>query len=281
MGLLDGRVAVISGVARGQGRATAVRLAEEGADIIGLDVCSDLETIPYPLSGVADLEETAENVRALGQQFVSAEVDVRESVGVRDAIDAGVSKLGRLDIVVANAGVASYAPAAELTDEQWSTVIDTNLSGVWHVVRASIPHIRAGGRGGSIVLTSSTAAHMGYPNMAHYGASKGGIVGLMQSLAVELGPNSIRVNTLHPSTVNTPMALNDATYELFMPGMNLSDGSPLDNATLVESFKAMHVLPVPWVEPADVANAALFMASDLSRCVTGTQLRIDAGAVVR
>jgi SDR family mycofactocin-dependent oxidoreductase len=281
MTLLEDRVAVISGVARGQGRAHAIRFAEEGADIVGLDVCARLDTIPYDLAGPEDLEETAESVLSLGRRFVAAQVDVRDSVGVRDAIDAGASELGRLDIVVANAGVASYSGAAELTDEQWSAVVDTNLTGVWNVVRASIPHIRAGGRGGSIVLTSSTAAHVGYANMAHYGASKGGIVGLMQALAVELGPENIRVNTLHPSTVNSPMALNDAVYELFMPGMNLSDGSPLDHEGLVEAFKSLHVLPVPWVESEDVANAALFMASDLSRCVTGTQLRIDAGAAVR
>jgi SDR family mycofactocin-dependent oxidoreductase len=281
MGLLDGRVAVITGAARGQGRAHAIRFAEEGADIIALDICRDVETVPYRGATPEDLEETVAAVERLDRRIVASETDVRDGAAVTEAVDKGVAQLGRLDVVVANAGITSYIRAEEMTEENWSTMIDVNLGGVWRVCRAAMPHMIEAGRGGAMILTSSSAAYVGLPNLNHYSAAKGGVVGLMQSLAVELGPHMIRVNTLHPTTVKTPMALNQATYDLFLPGAGLSADSLEDEAQVAEAFKGLNAMPIPWVEPVDLANAAVFLASDMGRYISGTQLRVDAGSGVR
>jgi SDR family mycofactocin-dependent oxidoreductase len=281
MGLLEGKVAVITGAARGQGRAHAVRFAEEGADIIAMDLCHDVETVPYELARPEDLQETVAAVERLDRRILATETDVRDGKAVTEAVDNGVAELGRLDIVVANAGITSYVPAEEMTEEAWSTMLATNLTGVWHVCRAAMPHLIDGGRGGSMVLTSSSAAHIGLPNLSHYSAAKGGIVGLMQSLAVELGPHMIRVNTIHPTTVKTPMALNQATFDLFLPGAGLSAGSADDEAAAAEAFKGLNSMPIPWIEPEDIANAAIFLSSDHGRYISGTQLRVDAGSAVK
>jgi SDR family mycofactocin-dependent oxidoreductase len=281
MGLLDGKVAVITGAARGQGRAHAIRFAEEGADIIAMDICRDVETVPYPGARAEDLEETVAAVEKLDRRIIATETDVRDGGAVTEAVDKGVAELGHLDIVVANAGITSYVRAEEMSEDSWSTMIATNLTGVWHVTRAAMPHLMQGGRGGSIVLTSSSAAHIGLPNLSHYSAAKGGIVGLMQSLAVELGPHMIRVNTIHPTTVRTPMALNQATYDLFLPGAGLSADSPADEEKVAEAFKGLNAMPIPWIEPEDIANAAIFLSSEMGRYISGTQLRVDAGSAVR
>jgi SDR family mycofactocin-dependent oxidoreductase len=281
MGLLEGKVAVITGAARGQGRAHAIRFAEEGADIIAMDICRDIETVPYPGARPEDLRATVAAVEELGRTIVASKTDVRDGDAVRAAVDRGVAELGRLDIVVANAGITSYIPAEEMTEEAWQTVIDINLTGVWRVVRATLPHLLESGEGGAIVLTSSSAAHIGLPNLNHYSAAKAGVVGLMQSLAVELGPHMIRVNTLHPTAVKTPMALNQATYDLFLPGAGLSADSPDDERKVGEAFKGLNAMPIPWVEPDDIANAAIFLSSEQGRFITGTQLRVDAGSAVR
>jgi SDR family mycofactocin-dependent oxidoreductase len=281
MGLLEGRVAVVSGAARGQGRSHAIRLAEEGADIIAFDVCADVETVPYSLATPDELQETVTEVEELGQRIVATRTDVRDGAAVTKAIDDGVAELGRLDIVVANHGITSFVPAQEMTEEAWETMIAINLSGVWRVVRASLPHLIGAGRGGSIILTSSSSAHIGLPNLNHYSAAKAGVVGLMQSLAVELGPHMIRVNTIHPTTVNTPMALNQATYDLFLPGAGLSADSPEDTEHVAEAFKGLNAMPIPWIEPVDISNAVVYLASDLGRYVSGTQLKVDAGSAVR
>lgn len=281
MGLLEGKVALVSGAARGQGRAIAVRFAEEGADVIGVDVCDDVPTVMYDGARPDDLARTAEQVEGSGRRFVAEVVDVRDADGMRGVVDRAVSELGRIDCVVANAGVTSYHAAHELPDDAWKVVIDTNLTGVWNTVGPTLAGMIDAGGGGSVVITSSSAAHIGFQNLAHYCAAKAGLVGLMQSLAVELGPHSIRVNTLHPSTVNTAMTMNQATYDLFMPGAGLTAGSERDDAVIAEAFKQMQALPIPWVEAIDIANAALFLASDMGRYVTGTQLRVDAGSAVR
>ena len=281
MGLLEGKVAVITGAARGQGRAHAIRFAEEGADIIAMDICRDVESVPYKGARPEDLEETVAAVEKLDRRILATETDVRDGTAVTKAVDDGVAELGRLDVVVANAGITSYVPADQMAEETWVTTIATNLTGVWHVCRAAMPHMITAGRGGSIVLTSSSAAHIGLPNLAHYSAAKGGVVGLMQSLAVELGPHMIRVNTIHPTAVRTPMALNQPTYDLFLPGAGLSAESPDDEAKVAEAFKGLNALPIPWVEPEDIANAAIFLSSDQGRYISGTQLRVDAGSAVK
>jgi SDR family mycofactocin-dependent oxidoreductase len=281
MGLLDGKVAVITGAARGQGRAHAIRFAEEGADIIAMDIARDVETVPYKGATPADLEETVAAVEKLDRRIIATQTDVRDGKAVTEAVDNGVAELGRLDAVIANAGITSYVRAEEMSEESWMTMIDINLNGVWRVCRAAMPHIINAGRGGSITLTSSTSSYVGLPNLNHYSAAKGGVVGLMQSLAVELGPHMIRVNTLHPTTVKTPMALNQATYDLFLPGAGLSADRVEDEAEVAEAFKGLNAMPIPWVEPVDLANAAVFLASDMGRYISGTQLRVDAGSGVK
>jgi (+)-trans-carveol dehydrogenase len=274
-GRLAGKVAFITGAARGQGRSHAVRLAAEGADIIAVDLCGRVASVPYPLATPGDLAETVGQVEALDRRIIAAQADVRDYAGLKQALDEGVAQLGRLDIVSANAGILSYGLAAELDETTWQDMIDINLTGVWHTAKAAIPHLIAGGRGGSIILTSSGVTLKGTPNFAHYVSAKHGLVGLMRTLALELAPHSIRVNSLHPTSVGTDMAHNDMTYRLFRPD--------LENPTVDDvaaTFRAMNALPVPWVEPADISNAVLFLASDEARYITGVPLPVDAGFAI-
>jgi SDR family mycofactocin-dependent oxidoreductase len=283
MGLLEGKVVLISGAARGQGRSHAVRLAEEGADIIAFDICADIATIPYPLGQWSDLIETAKLVKQAGGRIVISRTDVRDAEAVHTAVDAGVAELGRLDIIIANAGVTSYAPAQELSDQAWRDVIDVDLTGAWNTARAGLRHLLDGGRGGSIIFTSSSMAHYGVSNIAAYSAAKAGLVGLMQSLAVELGPHMIRVNTVHPTGVITPMIRNQATIELFLPGSNLTPETMTDADwdRFKDIARGLNVLPIPWMETVDVSNALIYLTSDQGRYVSGTQLRIDAASAAR
>ncbi|WP_040829513.1 mycofactocin-coupled SDR family oxidoreductase [Nocardia jiangxiensis] len=280
MGLLDGKIAVISGAARGQGRAHAIRLAEEGADIIAFDICSDIDTVPYSLATADEFDDTIEQVRKLDRRIVAEQVDARDYDAVAALIDRGARELGGLDIVVANAGITSYYRSEELTPKQWQTVIDVNLTGVWNLSRAGVPHLIDRG-GGSIVMISSSSAHVGLQNLNHYSAAKAGMVGLMQSMAVELGPHMIRVNTIHPTTVRTGMAINQATFDLFLPGVGLSAGSAEAEDKAGEAFKGLNSMPIPWIDPVDISNAVLYLASDMGRYVSGTQLRVDAGSAVK
>jgi len=217
VGRLEGKVAFITGAARGQGRSHAIRLAQEGADIIAIDVCGQIESVPYPMATPADLADTVKEIEALDRRIVATQADVRDFGAVKKALDEGVAQLGRLDIVSANAGISSVGPADELPEQTWQDMIDTNLTGVWHTAKAAIPHLIAGGRGGSIVLTSSAAGLMAYPNVAHYVSAKHGVVGLMKTLALELAPHMIRVNSIHPTQVNTDMIMNEVTFKLFSP----------------------------------------------------------------
>ncbi|MFW2241463.1 mycofactocin-coupled SDR family oxidoreductase [Rhodococcus opacus] len=280
MGLLDGKVAVISGAARGQGRSHAVRLAEEGADIIALDICADIDTVPYGLGTREDLDETVVLVEKLGRRIIASQTDVRDFDAVTKVVDDGAAELGGLDIVVANAGITSYYRSEELTPHHWQTVIDVNLTGVWNVARAAVPHLIDRGAG-AMVLVSSSSAHVGLQNLNHYSAAKAGVVGLMQSMAVELGPHMIRVNTVHPTTVKTGMALNQATFDLFLPGTGLSVGSAQDEEKAADAFKGLNAMPIPWIDPVDISNAIVYLTSDLGRYVTGTQLRVDAGSAAK
>ncbi|WP_375400420.1 mycofactocin-coupled SDR family oxidoreductase [uncultured Amnibacterium sp.] len=273
-GRVEGKVAFITGAARGQGRSHAVRLAQEGADIIAIDLLEDIPYAPYDAATQADLDETVRQVEALDRRIVASRADVRDLAGLKAAVDAGVAEFGRLDIVSANAGIsAGMMSAADLPEDAWSNMIDTNLSGVWRTAKAAIPHIKAGGRGGSIVLTSSEAGLKGYQNVAHYVSAKHGVVGLMRTLALELAPEMIRVNSLHPTQVDTPMIMNEGTYRLFSP-----DAEHPTREDFAPTSQAMNALPIPWVEAVDISNALLWLVSDEARYVTGVTLPVDAGA---
>jgi SDR family mycofactocin-dependent oxidoreductase len=276
-GRVAGKVAFISGAARGQGRSHAVRLAQEGADIIAVDICGPIDNLAYESSTPADLVETADLVKALDRRIVTAEVDVRDFDALKAAVDNGVEQLGRLDIIVANAGIGTFGNKLHKIPEKiWQDMIDVNLSGVWKTVKAGVPHILADERGGSIVLTGSVGSHKALAYTGHYIAAKHGVIGLMRSFAVELGQHSIRVNSVHPSQVNTPMTMNDVTFRLFRP--DLENPGPEDFAPFSQMT---HTMPVPWVEAVDISNAVLFLASDESRYVTGVSLPVDAGALLK
>jgi len=276
-GRVEGKVAFVSGAARGQGRSHAVRLAEEGADIIAVDICGPIDNLAYPHSTPEDLAETIELVKARNRRIVAAEVDVRDYDALKALVDSGVEQLGRLDIIVANAGVGTDGRKLhKIRENVWQDMIDINLSGVWHTVKAGVPHILSGGRGGSIVLTSSVGGRKAYPNTGHYIAAKHGVIGLMRAFAVELGQDMIRVNAVLPSQVSTTMVMNDSTYRLFRP--DLANPGPDDFAPISQM---MHTLPVPWVDAVDISNAVLFLASDESRYVTGVSLPVDAGALLK
>ena len=276
-GRVEGKVAFITGAGRGQGRAHAVRLAQEGADIIAVDICKQIESVAIPLSTPEDLAETADLVKGHNRRIYTAEVDVRDYAALKAAVDAGVEQLGRLDIIVANAGIGNGGNTLDKTSEEdWTDMIDVNLGGVWKTVKAGVPHILAGGRGGSIILTSSVGGLKAYPHTGHYVAAKHGVVGLMRTFAVELGQHMIRVNSVHPTNVNTPLFMNEPTMKLFRP--DLENPGPEDLKVIAQM---MHTLPIGWVEPEDVSNAVLFLASDESRYVTGVTLPIDAGSCLK
>ncbi|SEB25901.1 MULTISPECIES: mycofactocin-coupled SDR family oxidoreductase [unclassified Mycobacterium] len=271
MGSLDGKVAFITGAARGQGRSHAVHLAREGAGIIAVDICADIASNGYPMASRAELDETVELVESVGGKIVAAVADVRDFTALKSALDAGVEQFGRLDIVCANAGIATMA-FRELTIEEelemWTDVIDVNLTGALHTAKAAIPHILAGGRGGSIIFTSSTAGLKGFGGAQAgglgYAASKHGIVGLMRTLANALAPQSIRVNTVHPTAVNTMMAVNPAMTAFLK---NYPDGGP----------HLQNPMPVGLLEPEDISHAVAFLASDAAQYITGVTLPVDAG----
>ncbi|MFC5676907.1 mycofactocin-coupled SDR family oxidoreductase [Aeromicrobium endophyticum] len=275
MGSLDGRVAFITGVARGQGRSHALKLAEAGADIVGLDVCEDATSPRYSLATEDDLDETGRLIEKLGRRAVLRKADVRNLEQVSAVVAEGVAELGRLDVVVANAGICSIGSTAELTEEAFLEVIDINLSGVWRTVKASVPHLQAGGRGGSIILTSSVASVIPPPNIAHYSAAKAGVNSLMASFALEFGPELIRVNSVLPTNVDTPMIDNEFVRKLFMP--HQEDPTREDAASADSAYVQLHAMPVPWVESDDISEAVLFLASDASRYITGVPFPVDAG----
>jgi SDR family mycofactocin-dependent oxidoreductase len=270
---VEGKVAFITGAARGQGRSHAVRLAQEGADIIAVDVCHGFDTVPYEGATEADLAETVKMVESLDRRIVARQADVRDLGALQASVDAGLSEFGHIDIVIANAGIASFAPALDLTEEMWQDMIDINLTGLWKTVKAAAPSMVERGQGGSIILTSSVAGIIAFPALAHYTAAKHGVVGLMRALAIELAPAQIRVNSINPTTVDTPMIANPAGYSLFMGGL-----PDVTREQAAVGMKAINALPIPWVEAVDVSNAVLYLASDESRYVTGTTMVIDAGA---
>jgi SDR family mycofactocin-dependent oxidoreductase len=279
MGRVDGKVAFITGAARGQGRSHALRLAEEGADIIAVDIAESIPGMDRFYQGATeeDLAETVRQVEALDRRIVARKADVRDYGALKAALDEGVAELGHVDIVSANAGIFAFGEQSQLvTDDEWEMVNDINAKGVWHTAKAVIPHLIEQGTGGSIILTSSTAGLKGTPNVVAYTASKHAVVGIMRTLALELAPHRIRVNTVHPTGVATDMILNEATFRLFMPDVE----HPTQEAA-AEIFATTNALPIPWVEPIDISNAVLYLASDEARYVTGTELKIDAGYTIK
>jgi (+)-trans-carveol dehydrogenase len=277
MGRMDGKVAFVTGAARGQGRSHAVRLAQEGADIIAIDICRGFEASPAPAATPEDLDITAGMVKDAGARVVTAEVDVREYDALKAAVDSGVEQLGRLDVIVANAGIGTMTGKLHKTDEAlWQEMIDVNLSGVWKTVKAGVPHMLDGDRGGSIILTSSVAGRKAYLHTGHYTSAKHGVIGLMRTFAVELGHKMIRVNAVLPTHVNTPLLMNEGTFHAFRP--DLENPGPDDLAPVCQTF---HTLPIPWVTPEDISNAVLFLASDEARYITGVALPVDAGSCLK
>lgn len=275
-GRMAGKVAFITGAARGQGRSHAVRLAEEGADIIAVDICEDIETVTpcYSLATEEDLAGTAKLVTDLGRKVVTEKVDVRDLGALQKAFDHGIAELGRVDTVVANAGIATaFTKSWELSTQQWQEMVDVNLTGVWHTAKVAVPSMMEAGRGGSIVFTSSIGGFKGVQHVGHYVSAKHGIVGLMRTMANELAPHAIRVNTVHPTNVDTEMIQNSGVYSMFAPG----DPEPSQEKA-VPGFTSLNALDVPWVESKDISNAVLFLSSDEARYITGVTLPVDAGA---
>jgi (+)-trans-carveol dehydrogenase len=272
MGRMDGKVVLITGAARGQGRSHAVRMAREGASIVALDACTAYDHIDYPLPTPGDLDETARLVKSDGGRVETMVADVRNSDELDAAVELAVSSFGTLTTVCANAGIGGERGTVWNTHEEvWRTVLDVNLLGVWKTVRSAMPTLIENG-GGSIILTSSLGGIRGIRHTSAYVAAKHGVVGLMRTLANEAGQYNIRVNAVLPGTTNTPLAMNSATYRLFRPDL---ENPTMDDVR--ETMQGLVLLPTPWVESEDITNAVLWLASDESRFVTGVDLPVDAG----
>jgi SDR family mycofactocin-dependent oxidoreductase len=267
-GRVAGKVAFVTGAGRGQGRSHAIRLAEEGADIIAVDILSNYDSVGYGMSTEADLADTVKAVEALDRRIIASQADVRNAQALKAAVDAGVAELGKLDIVVANAGICTVQAWDEVTPAIWQDTLDTNLTGVWNTMVAATPHLIANG-GGSIIATSSTAGIKGLPFLAPYVAAKHGVVGIAKTMANELARYKIRVNTVHPTGVNTPM----------LEGLGGLDPLITKDPNLGSIF--VNTLPVEVVEPRDISNAVLFLASDEAQYVTGLEFTVDAGNTIR
>jgi (+)-trans-carveol dehydrogenase len=270
-----GKVAFVTGAARGQGRSHAVRLAEEGADIIALDLCQQIDTVPYPMATREDLDQTVAAVKEHDRRAIAIQADVRDFEALSAGLDDAVAQLGRLDIVAANAGIVSYGLAEELGGAAWDDLIGTNLTGVWHTVKASVKHLAASGPGGSIIITSSIAGFHGLTALPHYVSAKHGVIGLTRALALELGPRGIRVNAICPGTVRTPMVENDNLYRVRFPEVENPDFDEL------ASSLGGNPLGIPYVEVIDISNALLFLASDEARYITAVALPVDGGTLAQ
>jgi SDR family mycofactocin-dependent oxidoreductase len=280
VGRVQGKVAFVTGAARGQGRSHAVRLAEEGADIIAVDRCEDFATVGYPMATPEDLEETAHFVEKTGQRVVTAKVDVADAGQLREALDSGVAELGKLDIVVTAAGIAGMKGSANMA--AWIDVMNTNLIGTINAIQVALPHLV---EGAAIVATGSTAALMDVAKNDNPGADPGGAAYLhskrllsqyVHSLAAELAPLGIRANVVHPTNTNTPMLQSAPMYKSFRPD--------LENPTQADAepvFYVQQAMKIPWVEPEDISNMVLFLASDEARYITGTQQRVDGGGYLK
>ncbi|KWX59100.1 mycofactocin-coupled SDR family oxidoreductase [Mycobacterium sp. NAZ190054] len=275
---LEGRVALITGAARGQGRAHAVRLADDGADIVAIDVCKPVsETVTYPMPTSEDLAETVRLVEATGRKVLAREADIRDLAAQQQVVADAVEQFGRLDIVVANAGVLSWGRIWEMSEEQWNTVVDINLNGTWRTIRAAVPAMIEAGKGGSIVIVSSSAGLKATPGNAHYAASKHGLVALTNALALEAGEFGIRVNSIHPYSIDTPMIERDAMMEIFSK-----------YPTFLHSFAPMPFKPVArdgkpglqeFMTVEEVADVVAWLAGDASLTISGSQIAVDRGTM--
>ncbi|NMO00138.1 mycofactocin-coupled SDR family oxidoreductase [Gordonia sp. TBRC 11910] len=273
MGKLTGQVAFITGAARGQGRAHAVKLASEGADIIAVDRCADVETARYPMATEADLAETVRLVEATGRTVAASIADTRDLDALQNAVDAGVQRFGRLDIAVANAGIAAAPTMSwDLAPEAFREMMDINVTGVWQTTKVAIPHILAGGRGGSVILVSSMAGLRGVPGIVHYASAKHAVAGMAKSIANEVGWANIRVNSIHPGNVRTTMIDNEPMVRGFRPDL---DDPVLDDTA--EIMQKLNLLPLPWVEAEAIADAVLYLVADTGRGITGAALPVDLG----
>jgi SDR family mycofactocin-dependent oxidoreductase len=275
MGMLDEQVAFITGGARGQGRSHALALAREGADIAICDIAAPIATVPYPLADADDLAETKRQVEELGRRCVAVKADVRDTDEIEAAVARAVAELGRIDIVLANAGICGFGAFAEITDEMWDDMIGTDLTGVFKTLRAVVPHLVERGSG-RIVATSSMGGKMGNPNLAHYVAAKWGVIGLVKTLALEVADQGITVNAVCPATVDTAMVHNDALYGLFAPD--------LENPTKADvepRYTAMNPVPEPWTPVEEISAAILYLVSPAARMVSGTTLDVCMGASAR
>ena len=280
MGRVQGKVAFVTGAARGQGRSHAVRLAEEGADIIAVDRCEDFETVGYPMATPEDLDETAKLVEKTGRNIVTAQADVREAGQLRAALERGIAEFGKVDIVVAQAGIAGMKGQPPL--QAWIDVINTNLIGTINAINVALPHLS---EGAAIVATGSTAALMDTHNKPDPGNDPGGMAYVhskralstyVHDLATELAPRGIRANVVHPTNCNTDMLQSEPMYKSFRPDLEhptLADAEPV--------FYVQQAMKVPWIEPVDISNAVLWLASDEARYVTGMQVRVDAGGYLK
>jgi SDR family mycofactocin-dependent oxidoreductase len=273
MARVDGKTVLVTGAARGQGRAHAVRLAEEGANVVAVDICADIDSIGYAMATREDLDLTAELATAAGAEVMAACADVRDGQAVCDVVNAALARFDRIDAVVSNAGVVSYASLWEIDPVQWSDVIATNLTGHWNVMRAVVPSML--GRGGAIVLIGSAVSTKPISHAAHYVASKHGLVGLMKAAALELAPQRIRVNMINPGGVATAMVDNEMTHRLFCPG--IADPTMDDMA---EVAAHIHPMGVSFLEPSDISHAVVYLVSEESRYVSGAMLAVDLGMAV-
>ncbi len=280
MGRVQGKVAFVTGAGRGQGRSHAIRLAEEGADIIAVDRCKDFDTVGYPMATPEDLEETAQFVEKTGQRVITGQVDVSDVGRLKAVLDDGVAELGKLDIVVTAAGIAGMKGSADMP--AWVDVMNTNLIGTINAIHVALPHLK---EGASIIATGSTAALMDVGASDNPGADPGGSAYLhskrllsqyVHNLAAELAPRGIRANVVHPTNTNTPMLQSEPMYRSFRPDLEKptrADAEPV--------FYVQQAMKVPWVEPEDISNMVLFLASDEARYITGTQQRVDAGGYLK
>ena len=271
---MAGRVVFVTGAGRGMGRSHAVRLAREGADVIGTDVCGPIPSATGPVTTPEDLAETVRAVEALDRRMVTFRADVRDEEALTAGLADGVAQLGRLDCAIANAGIG--VPPHEVADtpaQEWRDMLEVNLTGVFLTAKAAVPHIRAHGDGGSLLLVSSALGLRGMSNVASYVAAKHGVVGLMRSLALELAAERIRVNSIHPTNVDTPLIQNENVYRLFRPDLEHPTREDVSGV-----FQDLNLMPTPWVQPEDVSEAVLYLAADDSgRWITGTTHRVDAG----
>ena len=280
MGRVDGKVALVTGAARGQGRSHAVRLAEEGAEVIAVDLCEDIASLKYPLARPEDLDETARLIEKHGQRVVATQGDVRDVKQLRAALEAGLAEFGKVDVVVANAGIVGLKGEPQIA--AWCDVIDTNLIGVINTIQVTLPHLEAGA---SVIATGSLAALMDVAKVETPGKDLGGVAYVLSKrtlaqyvheLATHLAPRHIRLNVVHPTNCDTEMLHNEPTYQSFRPDLDHPSREDAEPA-----FHVMQAMPLPYIDPLDISNAVLFLASDEARFVTGMQLRVDAGGYLK